>query len=103
MRNDRVMSSLLSDRANLLRGLELALYALLGGLCIAQLFPGDVPITLGQAVTALVGESLLALVATVSTPVQGLLGRGRVETIDADILPFRRRPGGRRHDERRAA
>ncbi len=97
----------LSDRSSLARGLELGLYAVLGGLFIAQLFPGDMPITLGQAVLALVGESLLAFVATANAPISGLWARrddsaGRNE---GQVLPFRRRPAarGRGERDRRAA
>ncbi len=92
----------LSDRSALVRGLELSLYAVLGGLFIAQLFPGDAPITLGQAIVALTGEAVLALVATASAPVSGLLARreGSEIPVGGQILPFRRRSAEPVRDDR---
>ncbi len=95
-----------SNHASIMRGLEVTFYAILGALLIGQIFLGEGPVSMGEALLTLGGEILLSLVATGSAPVVSLLTtaeqpeageRGRV-------VPFRGGRGARRgEDERRAA
>lgn len=86
------------------RGLELGAYAMIGGLCIAQLFMGEQPIGMSEAVTALAGEALLAFVATATAPVHALWSRRQTQTGEtASILQFRRRAVESEENGRKAA